>query len=252
MRSGGDLISVADAANALSIDRAEAAKLLARWQEQSWVRRVRRGLYAPVAITDSRTDTPLEDSWVLVAELFEPGYIGGATAAHHWDLTEQLFRTVFVYTARDVRRVNQQIKGTTFTVRHLAANRIFGTKPLWRGRTKVQISDVHRTIVDVVRNPADGGGLRHVADCFAAYLKRSDCDPMRLIEYAERLGSGALFKRLGFFTEWAGGPRSLAEACLARLTQGVAKLDPALPSPRLVRRWRLWVPNSWKPESAND
>jgi predicted transcriptional regulator of viral defense system len=81
LRSGGDLISVADAAKTLAINRTDAAKLLARWQQQSWLRRVRRGLYAPVAITDSPTDATLEDSWILVAELFEPGYVGGASSA---------------------------------------------------------------------------------------------------------------------------------------------------------------------------
>ncbi len=246
LRTGGDLVSVSDAAAALATDRPAAAKLLARWQRQGWLSRVRRGLYAPVPLTSSPSDQVVEDPWMLVPEIFEPGYVGGASAAHHWDLTEQLFRTIFVYTATAVRRVRQEIHGTSFTVRHIAPNKIFGTKPLWRGRTKTQVSDVHRTIVDMLDNPADGGGIRHVADCFVAYLKRSDADPKRLIAYAERVGNGAIFKRLGFLTEWAGGPNALVKACAVRLTEGAAKLDPALPSPRLIRRWHLWVPDRWK------
>jgi hypothetical protein len=32
----------------------------------------------------------MEDPWMLVPQMFSAAYIGGATAAHHWDLTEQL------------------------------------------------------------------------------------------------------------------------------------------------------------------
>jgi hypothetical protein len=33
----------------------------------------------------------IEDPWVLVPTLFGDSYIGGWTAAHHWELSEQLF-----------------------------------------------------------------------------------------------------------------------------------------------------------------
>ena len=100
--------------------------------------------------------------------------------------------------------------------------------------------------------PAMSGGIRHVADCLRAYLSRPDACPDTLIAYADRLGNGAVFKRLGFLAARAGGPEELIAACHERLTQGNVKLDPALPSPRLVRRWRLWVPERWKSEPAND
>jgi hypothetical protein len=87
---------VADACKALGIDRVAAAKLLARWHGPGWITRVRRGLYAPVPLSSLPTDQVIEDPWVIVPQLFSTAYIGGATAAHHWDLTERLFRSVFV------------------------------------------------------------------------------------------------------------------------------------------------------------
>lgn len=246
LRKGGELVTVDDATEALNVDRVVAAKTLARWNRQGWLKRIRRGLYAQVPLTASPTDQVLEDAWTLVPELFEPAYVGGATAAQHWDLTEQLFRTVFVYTARPVRHTDQTIQGTSFSVRHIGKELFFGTRPLWRGRVKIQISDVHRTVVDILADPGVGGGIRHVADCMAAYVRRDDADIDQLIAYAVRFKNGAIFKRLGFLAEAGGAPPALAEACLKRLTKGNAKLDPALPSPRLVRRWRLWVPANWK------
>lgn len=250
LRTAGDLVTVDDASQALRVDRAAAAKTLARWHKQGWLQRVRRGLYAPVPLTASPTDQVIEDTWVLVPQLFGPGYVGGASAAHHWDLTEQLFRTVFVYTTLPVRRANQTIQGVPFSVHHIRDELLFGTRPLWRGRVKIQVSDIHRTLIDMLDDPGMGGGARHVADCSAAYFRRQDADPQRLIDYADRLGNGAVFKRLGFLAERVGAPAALAEACLERLTKGNAKLDPALPSPRLVRRWRLWMPARWKDRAA--
>jgi predicted transcriptional regulator of viral defense system len=94
----------------------------------------------------------------------------------------------------------------------------------------------------MLESPSVGGGIRHVADCLKVYLSRPDAQPMTLIEYADRLGNGAVFKRLGFLVERLNGPKSLVDACSQRLTKGVAKLDPHLPSNRLLRRWRALSP----------
>jgi len=246
LRKGGVFITVPDATEALNVDRILAAKTLARWNRQGWLKRIRRGLYSPVPLTASPNDEVIEDAWTLVPELFDPAYVGGASAAHHWDLTEQLFRTVFVYTARPVRHTEQTIQATLFSVHHVRKEQLFGTCPLWRGRIKIQVSDVHRTIIDVLADPSVGGGIRHVAGCLATYLRRDDSDIGRLIDYARRLENGAVFKRLGFLAEVTGAPPALADACLRHLTKGNAKLDPAQVSPRLLRRWQLWLPANWK------
>lgn len=250
LRAAGDLVTVDNASEALKVERAAAAKTLARWNRQGWLKRIRRGLYAPIPLSGSPTDQVIEDAWTLVPQLFSPGYVGGASAAHHWDLTEQLFRTVFVYTTRPVRQTQQTIHGVSLSVHHIPERLIFGTRALWRGRVKIQVSDLHRTVIDILDAPNAGGGARHVADCLATYFRHKDADPERLIEYAERVGNGAVFKRLGFLAERSGGHSTLADACLDRLTKGNAKLDPELSSPRLIRRWRLWVPASWKDSAA--
>ena len=122
---------------------------------------------------------------------------------------------------------------------------------MWRGSTRVDVSDLHRTIVDMLDDPSTGGGIRHVADCLRAYLARREADPSRLLDYAGRLGNGAVFKRLGFLLERQGKAAPLVAQCRERLTSGTAKLDPAVTSKRLVTRWRLWVPEGWKRASSD-
>jgi len=245
VRATGDLVDVSATAEALGTDRSSAAKALARWTTQGWLRRIRRGLYAPVPLTALPEDRALDDAWRLVPVVFAPGYVGGVSAAHHWDLTEQLFRSVFVFTARPVRRRSVEIHGTPFVVRHRAESLLFGTAGVWRGASKVDVSNVHRTLVDMLDEPGAGGGIRHVADCLENYISRKDADLATVLEYAERLGNGAVFKRLGFLLERAGQSGPVVDSCASRLTKGVAKLDPAVPSPRIVSRWGLAIPDSW-------
>ena len=72
LRTAGQLVTVDAASHALHVDRSVAAKTLARWTRQGWLRRLRRGLYAPVPLAASAGDRVLEDAWTLVPELFAP------------------------------------------------------------------------------------------------------------------------------------------------------------------------------------
>ncbi len=247
IREAGDIVRIADAERALDVSRTAAAKLLSRWSRQGWLRRVGSGAYAPVSLDSLFSEQVLDDPWVLVPTLYDPAYIGGRTAAEHWDLTEQIFRDIVVLTERPVRAGNQMRHGTRFTLRHVRADMMFGTRNVWRGKTRIAVSDVHRTIIDMLDDPALGAGIQHVDDCLASYFGRRDRDDEMLVAYAHRIGNGAIFKRLGFLAERKSSSNALLDACRERLTKGNARLDPALPCRRLVTRWRLFVPESWIP-----
>ncbi len=245
LTAAGDVIHIADVTETLGTSRTEAAKRLSRWTEQGWLRRVGRGAYIPVSLDALGGAQVLDDPWVLVPALFSPGYVAGRTAAEHWNLTEQIFKDVVVVTAQFIRQRHQERHGAYFTLKHLREDKIFGTKTVWRQHTKVLVSDVHRTIVDMLDEPALGGGIQHVSECLDAYLARPDRDDDRLIQYAERLGNGAVFKRLGYLAERDPKGSSLAELCPPHLSTGSAKLDPSLDCPRLIAKWRLRIPRTW-------
>ncbi|MCY3774047.1 MAG: hypothetical protein OXG98_18725 [Gemmatimonadetes bacterium] len=225
--------------------RIEASKLLSRWTGQGWLRRVGRGAYVPVPLDLLGNRYVLDDHWVLVPSLYGSSYIGGWTAAEYWDLTEQLFNDTVVITSNPVRRKQQIRHGARFLLFHVHKRKVFGTKTVWRGSTRVTLSDIHRTIIDMLHNPKLGGGIQHVSDCLGEYLKKPERSDESLIAYAEKLGNGAVMKRLGFLTERLSGPSQLTKWCQEQMTTGNARLDSALQCTRLVTRWRLWIPPSW-------
>ncbi len=246
LRAANEVVSIDTAARTLDLDRSAAAKLLSRWRQQGWLRRVGRGLYVPVPLDLVQSEQVVEDPWVLVPTLFGESYIGGWTAAHHWDLTEQLFNETVVFTTHRVSEKRVTAQGTIFLPHHTTKKRVFGLKLVWRRSTRVMVSDPARTLIDMLAIPRTGGGIDHVADCLAAFHKTASFDVARLTQYAEQYGNGAIFKRLGFLAETHLHDVELTAACRTRLTQGYAHLDPALACKRLVTAWRLWVPERLK------
>jgi len=242
LRAAKEVVSVDVVSQTLGIDRRTAAKLLSRWKEQGWLRRIGHGLYVSVPLDLAGVEQVLPDPWVLIPTLFGQCYIGGWTAAHHWELTEQLFNETFVFTTRRIIRKRVTAQGATFLLHNVRVKRLFGLKTLWRGTTKVAISDPARTLVDMIAAPEVGGGIEHVADCLSAYLGGKNADGDLLIRYAEQFENGAIFKRLGFLADTRLHDKNLAEKCRSRLTQGYARLDPSLPTKKLITTWRIWVP----------
>jgi predicted transcriptional regulator of viral defense system len=208
-----------------------------------------------VPIESPSADVVLEDPWSVAMSLFAPCYIGGWSAAEHWGLTEQIFRSVCVMTLK--RPYNRQpvLRKVRFDLHTVAQSQLIGLKTVWRGGTRVQVSDPARTLVDMLTAPSLGGGIRHVAEMLTTLLREQPKEAPKLLLYAEKLGIGAVYKRLGYLLQrdhaGAAGAAGLITACRQRMTAGYARLDPALPADRLVTAWRLWVPDSELREPAS-
>jgi len=200
LRYKSGTIRVDDAMVALELDRSHAAKLLAGWHNQGVIRRVARGLYVPIQPTALGQTQVLEDPWVLVPELYHPGYIGGWSALEHWGLTEQLFRSVCVFTSKRVVYGNTVHQGVGFFIKHIPDSHIFGTKTVWRNHFKLRVSDPYKTILDIIDDPVLGAGLQHTVDCLREFIKQfpKQRDLDQLFEYAIRINNGALFKKPWF------------------------------------------------------
>lgn len=235
--------SVAEAAEVWSLNAVRARRLVAYLAARGWLSRVRRDCYTTVPLGATSPKQWREDPWVVAAKTFAPCYLGGWTACEHWGLTEQIFREVIVITSRRVRHRVEEIQGTRFRVKVVAGKRMFGLRDVWRAQSQVKVSDPSRTIVDLLDDPPLGGGMRHVADVLRNYFEGTSRNDDELAGYAATLGSGAVFKRLGYLLETLGiGSPKLAELCAKEMSTGISLLDPsAKPTGAIVKRWGLRV-----------
>ena len=249
-REVGQLFSVKQAQTVLGVSAQASAQTLARWHHQGFIARIVPGLYALVPNDTLIADFMLEDPWLLIPKLFDPGYIGGWTASEYWDLTEQIFNTLMVFTTLPVPHKQQKIGAQSFQIKHIQASRLFGLEPIWRGQEKIMISDMHRTIIDLFNEPETAGGQQHSVDCLKNYLKNSESNLGKLSQYANKIQNGALYKRLGFLLEKIiEKNHPIIDHFHTKITKGYSYLNPTeKENNRLVQRWSLFVPKSFNLE----
>lgn len=233
----------AQAAVVLGINLDRTRRLLAALAANGWLSRIRTGWYICVPIEASEPREWREDPWVVAATLFSPTYIGGWSALEHWGLTEQIFNVIYVFAGRKVKPARQTIQGTDFLIRTVPERTLFGTRRVWRRRVPVNVSDRHRTIIDILDLPAAAGGILHASEVLQTYFESEHSDQEALLQYGDRLGRGTLFKRLGYLAERAALVNvDFVEACRSRITKGLTQLDPSgPPKGRIIARWNLRV-----------
>ena len=233
----------AQAAKLLSIDVVRARKLLAYLASRGWLSRIRNGLYTSVPLGATAPTQWREDPWIVAATSFAPCYIAGWSAAENWHLTEQIFRDVVVITAAPVRSRMVKIQDTSFRLSHRNESEHFGLTIAWRYQTRVQVSDPSRTLIDMLDDPAIGGGICHVAEVFDAYFRSEHRSDDKIIAYADRMGNHTVMKRLGYLIETLKiDAVRLLGACLDRRSLGLTKLDPSSNSQgRILKRWGLRI-----------
>lgn len=243
----GGCITSGNVAEFLNVSASQARAFLSNWAANGWLFRVRQGVYLPVDIAAISPDQSLMDPWIIAHELFAPCYIGGWSAAQHWGFTEQIFESTLVITSRHINGKKQTAGGLTFLIKKLKAERMFGLKAVWKEQLKVQVSDPHKTIIDMFDDPSIGGGMRSVIDFFEQYLSSSHFNADILLEYASKMNNKSIFKRLGFVLSKI-SPKSIAliHHCKQNISQGNSQLDPHLKGNRLLKKWRLWIPQNFE------
>lgn len=77
--------SVVEASEALAVTRERARKLLGHLASRGWLARVKRGTYSTVPLDATQPQEWRADPCVTAAVTFGPCYLGGWTAAEHWE-----------------------------------------------------------------------------------------------------------------------------------------------------------------------
>ena len=145
---------------------------------------------------------------------------------------------VFASSSRRLR--SRTVHGTEFRFVLVQPEHYFGTMKHWVTKQEsVEISDLERTVIDGLRQPEYCGGITEVAK--GLWMRHQDMQATKLVDYALRIATGAVIRRLGYLMEfYTIAPESELARLRDVLTETYAPLDPMLPGEGThVRRWRL-------------
>lgn len=229
-----------DVADITGLEKGSARSFVRKLVERGVVTRLRPGLYILVPFELGRAREYLGNPYIVARELAggKTGYLSHASAMDIHGMTTQPQLVVYVTSPAPMR--SRTILGTEFRFVRCKPSEIFGTTEHWVDKQeKVGVSDLERTIVDGLKRPELCGGLTEVAR--GMWIRRTDVSAQKLVDYALRLGVGAVTRRLGYLMETCGigGPGELARL-RETLTSTYCLLDPVLPPEgKFLAWWRL-------------
>jgi predicted transcriptional regulator of viral defense system len=243
---GQSIFALDQFAAALGRPPARIYRILSKLLVGGWVARLTKGTYLIVPLEAGPESAWTEDALVIAGHLAAPSAAAYWSACHYWNWTEQAPRTVFVETTQRKMRSTRTVLGVEYRFVTVRPWRFFGTVERPAGRGRIVVTDREKTLVDALDRPDLCGGIRQVIEMLpeAAEAVRWD----KVEAYLEKMGSGALYKRLGLLVEMLGEKvkvpdrKRRLEAWRSRLTGGYAPLDPGGPASGPVNsRWRVRV-----------
>jgi predicted transcriptional regulator of viral defense system len=143
----------------------------------------------------------------LASAAVEPSYVGWWSAASFHGFTTQKPQTVTVAVTRQVAA--REIEGTEVRFVSVTARKFFGFQPYELFGRTVHLSTPAKTIVDCLDRPDLCGGASELARILFGASTVVPFD--QLLAAATQMGSGTVFKRMGYLTDLVGWQISPSE-----------------------------------------
>jgi predicted transcriptional regulator of viral defense system len=235
------IFTIADAARILASPRPIVSNLLGKAERRGIVTRLRRGTYTLVPFELGSENVYAGNPLVVADKLMgnRLHFLSHGTALALHGMTTQPRIVVTISAVKPpATKINAQ--GAEIRIVSIPADEVFGLTTHWvDGSDKVQVSDRERTIIDCLRRPELCGGYLDVD--LGTWMVRDRVDTAKLVDYAIRLGVGAVIRRLGYLLDSCGiGTDTDREKLADHLTKTYHRLDPSMPAQgRYDARWRL-------------
>lgn len=234
--------TIADVAKITGLRPNLASNLVRKAAKRGLVTPLKRGLFVIVPAELGSSGEYVGNPYLVARKLAgdAPCFISHASAMEIHRMVTQPQFTVFVSSTKRIASLT--IEGTAFHFVLVKARHYFGTTKHWVTKQEsVDISDLERTVIDGLRQPAYCGGMTEVAK--GLWMRRQDIQVTNLVKYALQFGSGAVIRRLGYLLEfYALGSAAELDRLQKALTATYVRLDPMLPKEgHYQARWRLQV-----------
>ena len=233
--------SIEDAANILPIKKQNISAELTKLYRANIIVKMKRGVYLPVQNRFLGSTEIVADPIKYISSFFPNSYIGGWSACSHHHLTEQIFNDTCLFVPAPVSSHSRNIYEHKFVIFTSYSKEEWGLEVFWHDQDKLQIADIHRSIIDIFMKPAAGGGILHSIQCFKEYVHHYG-DTSQLISYLKHVHNRSIYKRLGYVAEQILGiDHPITLYCRANISKGYIKIDPGMECTNLVTKWNLFI-----------
>ena len=238
------IIRPSDVQEALDCTPDYAYLLLHRLEGKQWIERVTQGLYQFIPLSYGYPDRiPPANSYVIGASLIEPYYFSYYTSNNHYGFTTQVPYTVFIATTK--KKPDFEWLGSTFKFVKLSDHKFFGYRKENIFNAVVNMAEPEKALIDSFDKPRYVGGVEQLAGIVWRGLPRVDEE--KLVEYAVRMNSHSLIKRLGFIISFLVEeglleplPPELENVLLEERGKSVIYLDSKRPKAgKLSKNWKI-------------
>ena len=232
--------TLADVEKITHLRPALASSLLHKAAKRGLVSRLKRGVFILVPPEMGSAAEYSGDPFLVARRLAgdAPSFLSHASAMEiHRMVTQPQY---VVFSSSTKRIPNRTLNGTEFRFVLIKPRYFFGTTKRWVTKQEsVDISDLERTVIDGLRQPEYCGGVTEVAK--GLWMRHSDIQPAKIVDYALRLRVGAVIRRLGYLLElYEMAPEPELARMRRSLTSTYVPLDPILPREGShLARWRL-------------
>ncbi|WPU92479.1 type IV toxin-antitoxin system AbiEi family antitoxin [Mucilaginibacter sabulilitoris] len=237
---GTNAFTTLDAINMMATSPNTVVKLLSDMTDRGLIMRLKSGRYYVIPY-DQEAESFLPDWHLVGAQLAGDAkyYIGYYSAMQLHSLITQPSLSEQIVVDRQLRPSIMEVKGVKFQFIYHNHQHFFGSKKIWiNGQDRVLCSDLEKTFIDVLFMPEYGGGITEIAK--AIYKTRDKINYTQLLKYAERFGSKAVFKRLGYLLELLEIDTPIIDSLRQIKVSGYPLLDPSRPKEgRLISRWNI-------------
>jgi predicted transcriptional regulator of viral defense system len=245
--TGKPVFMLSDASQLTGLNGQSLQNMIHRLTNKGIVTRLKSGLYAIVPFELGHVKDYMPNPYLVARAIAQQQlkkkdgayYISYASAMDIHQMVTQPQFVVYVTTNHQVK-FNSTVRGTDYRFVTAQNRHFFGFKKFWIDKSQmVYVSDLEKTVLDGLKMPAYCGGISEVAKGF--WMKRDKIKVAKLIDYAERLNVGAVYRRLGFLLEiYDAATTDELNRLQSKLTKTYSLLDPTLPKDgRYVSRWRL-------------
>jgi len=200
--------------------REYARVFLHRMAKAGRVRRITKGVYATT-----------NDIFAIASNIYYPSYISFLSASYLYGFTQTIPIAVYVATTES----HKPLEVLGYRIEFVRMREMWGYRKERRGDADAFIADVEKLMIDAFLKPEQMGNFHEIERVFASSTK---LDVGRLREYLLRVGSGKVYRQVGFMLE---RHRRIDIWGWMEVDRNYYSLNPFQPGKRINTKWRLRV-----------